>query len=135
MEKNDEKVILDTAKMERLQMVIQESVYTQNEIATKCGLHGSNLSKMARSKQTITKRTINMICKTLNISLDWFENGVGEIFCCNKDEDKEEEQKNEFGHLDVKALATEVEYLKRLVSDKDKEILFLRSLLNGQIKE
>ena len=76
-----------------------------------------------------------MICKTLNVSLDWFEHGVGEIYCCNKNEEKEEEQKNEFGHLDVKALATEVEYLKRLVSDKDKEILFLRSLLNGQIKE
>ena len=76
-----------------------------------------------------------MICKTLNISLDWFENGVGEMYCCNKSEEKEEEQKNEFGHLDVKSLATEVEYLKKLVSDKDKEILFLRSLLNGQIKE
>lgn len=135
MEKNDEKVILDAAKMERLQRVIKESRCSQNEIATKCGLYGSNLSKMARGKQTITKRTINMICKTLNVSLEWFEHGVGEMYCCNKDEEKEEEPKNEFGHLDVKALATEVEYLKRLVSDKDKEILFLRSLLNGQIKE
>ena len=57
------------------------------------------------------------------------------MYCCNKSEEKEEEQKNELGHLDVKALATEVEYLKKLVSDKDKEILFLRSLINGQIKE
>lgn len=135
MEMNDEKVVLDASKMERLQRVIKDSRYSQRRIAIKSGLNSSNLSKMAKGKQTITKQTIDKICKALNVSLEWFEHGVGEMYCCNKDEEKEEEPKNEFGHLDVKALATEVEYLKRLVSDKDKEILFLRSLLNGQIKE
>ncbi len=135
MEMNDEKVVLDAAKMERLQRVIKDSRCSQRRIAIKSGLNSSNLSKMAKGKQTITKQTIDKICKALNVSLEWFEHGVGEMYCCNKDEEKEEEPKNEFGHLDVKALATEVEYLKRLVSDKDKEILFLRSLLNGQIKE
>ena len=135
MEMNDEKVVLDAAKMERLQRVIKDSRCSQRRIAIKSGLNSSNLSKMAKGKQTITKQTIDKICKVLNVSLEWFEHGVGEMYCCNKDEEKEEEPKNEFGHLDVKALATEVEYLKRLVSDKDKEILFLRSLLNGQIKE
>lgn len=135
MEMNDEKVILDAAKMERLQRIIKDSRRSQNWVAKQSGLQSGNLSKMARGKQTITKQTIDKICKVLNVSLEWFENGVGEMYCCNKDEEKEEEPKNEFGHLDVKALATEVEYLKRLVSDKDKEILFLRSLLNGQIKE
>ena len=134
MEMSDEKVVLDAAKMERLQRVIKDSRCSQRKIAIKSGLNSSNLSKMAKGKQTITKQTIDKICKALNVSLDWFENGVGEMYCCNKEE-KKEEQKNEFGHLDVKALATEVEYLKKLVSDKDKEILFLRSLLNGQIKE
>ena len=134
MEMNDEKVVLDAAKMERLQRVIKDSRCSQRKIAIKSGLNSSNLSKMAKGKQTITKQTIDKICKALNVSLDWFENGVGEMYCCNKEETKEE-QDHEFGHLDVKALATEVEYLKRLVSDKDKEILFLRSLLNGQIKE
>lgn len=134
MEMSDEKVVLDAAKMERLQRVIKESRCSQRKIAIKSGLNSSNLSKMAKGKQTITKQTIDKICKALNVSLDWFENGVGEMYCCNKEE-KEEEQQNEFGHLDVKSLATEVEYLKKLVSDKDKEILFLRSLLNGQIKE
>ena len=135
MEMNDEKVVLDAAKMERLQRVIKDSRCSQRRIAIKSGLNSSNLSKMAKGKQTITKQTIDKICKALNVSLEWFEHGVGEMYCCNKDEEKEEEPKNEFGHLDVKALATEVEYLKRLVTDKDKEILFLRSLLNGQIKE
>lgn len=135
MEMSDEKVVLDAAKMERLQRVIKDSRHSQNWVAKQSGLQSGNLSKMARGKQTITKQTIDKICKVLNVSLEWFENGVGEMYCCNKNEDKEEEQKNEFGHLDVKSLATEVEYLKRLVSDKDKEILFLRSLLNGQIKE
>lgn len=135
MEMNDEKVILDAAKMERLQRIIKESRQSQNWVAKQSGLQSGNLSKMARGKQTITKQTIDKICKVLNVSLEWFEHGVGEMYCCNKNEEKEEEPKNEFGHLDVKALATEVEYLKRLVSDKDKEILFLRSLLNGQIKE
>ena len=135
MEMNEEKVVLDAAKMERLQRVIKDSRCSQRKIAIKSGLNSSNLSKMAKGKQTITKQTIDKICKVLNVSLEWFEHGVGEMYCCNKDEEKEEEPKNEFGHLDVKALATEVEYLKRLVSDKDKEILFLRSLLNGQIKE
>ena len=135
MEMNDEKVILDSAKMERLQRVIKDSRCSQRRIAIKSGLNSSNLSKMAKGKQTITKQTIDKICKALNVSLEWFEHGVGEMYCCNKDEGKEAEPKNELGHLDVKALATEVEYLKRLVSDKDKEILFLRSLLNGQIKE
>ena len=135
MEMSDEKVVLDAAKMERLQRVIKDSRCSQRKIAIKSGLNSSNLSKMAKGKQTITKQTIDKICKALNVSLDWFENGVGEMYCCNKNEDKEEEQKNEFGHLDIKSLATEVEYLKKLVSDKDKEILFLRSLLNGQIKE
>lgn len=134
MEMNDEKVVLDAAKMERLQRVIKDSRCSQRKIAIKSGLNSSNLSKMAKGKQTITKQTIDKICKALNVSLDWFENGVGEMYCCNKEE-KKEEQGNEFGHLDVKSLATEVEYLKKLVSDKDKEILFLRSLLNGQIKE
>ena len=134
MEMSDEKVVLDAAKMERLQRVIKESRCSQRKIAIKSGLNSSNLSKMAKGKQTITKQTIDKICKALNVSLDWFENGVGEMYCCNKKEE-EEEQKNEFGHLGVKSLATEVEYLKKLVSDKDKEILFLRSLLNGQIKE
>ena len=134
MEMNDEKVVLDAAKMERLQRVIKDSRHSQNWVAKQSGLQSGNLSKMARGKQTITKQTIDKICKVLNVSLEWFENGVGEKYCCNKEE-KKEEQENEFGHLDVKALATEVEYLKRLVSDKDKEILFLRSLLNGQIKE
>ena len=135
MEMSDEKVVLDAAKMERLQRVIKDSRHSQNWVAKQSGLQSGNLSKMARGKQTITKQTIDKICKVLNVSLEWFENGVGEMYCCNKNEDKEEEQKNEFGHLDVKSLATEVEYLKKLVSDKDKEILFLRSLLNGQIKE
>ena len=135
MEMSDEKVVLDAAKMERLQRVIKDSRHSQNWVAKQSGLQSGNLSKMARGKQTITKQTIDKICKVLNVSLEWFEHGVGEMYCCNKDEEKEEEPKNEFGHLDVKALATEVEYLKRLVSDKDKEILFLRSLLNGQIKE
>ena len=135
MEMNDEKVVLDAANMERLQRVIKDSRCSQRKIAIKSGLNSSNLSKMAKGKQTITKQTIDKICKALNVSLDWFENGVGEMYCCNKNEDKEEEQKNEFWHLDVKSLATEVEYLKKLVSDKDKEILFFRSLLNGQIKE
>lgn len=134
MEMSDEKVVLDAAKMERLQRVIKESRCSQRKIAIKSGLNSSNLSKMAKGKQTITKQTIDKICKALNVSLDWFENGVGEMYCCNKEE-KKEEQENEFGHLDVKSLATEVEYLKKLVSDKDKEIMFLRSLLNGQIKE
>ena len=134
MEMNDEKVVLDAAKMERLQRIIKDSRRSQNWVAKKSGLQSGNLSKMARGKQTITKQTIDKICKVLNVSLEWFENGVGEMYCCNKEE-KKEEQENEFGHLDVKALATEVEYLKKLVSDKDKEILFLRSLLNGQIKE
>ena len=134
MEMNDEKVVLDAAKMERLQRVIKDSRHSQNWVAKQSGLQSGNLSKMARGKQTITKQTIDKICKVLNVSLEWFENGVSEMYCCNKEE-KKEEQENEFGHLDVKALATEVEYLKRLVSDKDKEILFLRSLLNGQIKE
>ena len=135
MEMNDEKVILDAAKMERLQRIIKDSRHSQNWVAKQSGLQSGNLSKMARGKQTITKQTIDKICKVLNVSLEWFENGVGEMYCCNKSEEKEEEQKNEFGHLDIKSLATEVEYLKKLVSDKDKEILFLRSLLNGQIKE
>ena len=135
MEMSDEKVVLDAAKMERLQRVIKDSRCSQRKIAIKSGLNSSNLSKMAKGKQTITKQTIDKICKALNVSLDWFENGVGEMYCCNKSEEKKDEQENEFGHLDVKSWATEVEYLKRLVSDKDKEILFLRSLLNGQIKE
>lgn len=88
MEMNDEKVVLDAAKMERLQRIIKDSRRSQNWVAKKSGLQSGNLSKMARGKQTITKQTIDKICKVLNVSLEWFENGVGEMYCCNKEEKK-----------------------------------------------
>ena len=45
---NDEKVILDAAKMERLQRIIKDSRRSQNWVAKQSGLQSGNLSKMAR---------------------------------------------------------------------------------------
>lgn len=131
------------AKAKRLKRLIDDHAISQNEIARRCVIQQGNLSKMLNGKQTITKKTLMKVCKVLNVSLDWLENGVGEMYCCNKNEDNDlvndhsqkpetEEKGAEFGHLDVKSLMMENDYLKKLLLDKDNEIAFLRSLVKGQ---
>lgn len=130
-------------KAKRLRMAIDSSEHSQNAIAAKCGLNNSNLSKMLKGKQNITKGTLHKFSRGMNVSLEWLESGIGHMFCCNKNEDNDlvndhsqkpetEEKGAEFGHLDVKSLMMENDYLKKLLLDKDNEIAFLRSLVKGQ---
>ena len=70
---------------ERVKELWHDSGLNMTAFATKLTIDRSNLNKKVHGEQKITKRDIDKLCKTLNVSYDWLVNGEGEKYLTEKE--------------------------------------------------
>ena len=70
---------------ERVKELWHDSGLNMTAFATKLTIDRSNLNKKVHGEQKITKRDIDKLCKTLNVSYDWLVNGNGEKYLTEKE--------------------------------------------------
>ena len=70
---------------ERVKELWHDSGLNMTAFATKLTIDRSNLNKKVHGEQKITKRDIDKLCKTLNVSYDWLVNGNGEKYMTEKE--------------------------------------------------
>lgn len=64
----------------RLKVLRKALKLNQLEFAKKIGIAQNSLSLIETGKNVLTQQNINLICLTFNVSKDWLELGVGEMF-------------------------------------------------------
>lgn len=103
-----------------------------NAFADNAGLKPANVYKMLKGEQTITGRTINLICSAYNINKKWLIDGEGEVFMPGF-------EKNSYRDILIKGRNTgdinEVIFtLVRLLEEKDVFVNKLISILEEKDK-
>jgi transcriptional regulator with XRE-family HTH domain len=117
-----------------------------NKLADKCGVNSANLSRSLAGKASLSDRVIYKIAHALNVSVDWLEKGIEPMFSPTVASPSEVgagiigsniDASNSKGFTQTisptDALARELELLRKMVSDKDEEIKFLRAQLSTKI--
>ena len=66
--------------LERLKELRKLLNLNQGQFADKIGIKQGSLSDIERGKVGISNRIVVIICKTFNVSEEWFRNGVGSPF-------------------------------------------------------
>lgn len=74
---------------ERIKAVRKELKMTQLDFAAKLFMTNDAISNIERGLNPPASRTIELICKTFNVSKEWLETGEGEMFLLPLDEDAE----------------------------------------------
>lgn len=117
-----------------------------NKLADKCGVNSANLSRSLAGKASLSDRVIYKIASALHVSVDWLEKGIEPMFSPTVASPSEVgagiigsniDASNSKGFTQTisstDALARELELLRKMVSDKDEEIKFLRAQLSTKI--
>jgi len=68
---------------ERLEIVRKNKHLTQQEISTILGITQSNYNKYHKGYYKITLEMLRILKEKLDVSVDWFLNGEGEMFLNN----------------------------------------------------
>lgn len=134
---------------DRVIAILASSGMSQAKFAKHCGLSITNFNRYVNQKQPWTDRVLLKIADSLHVSYRWLKDGVGEMYeqptGGNKIEGVSEliddaraktimqqlgghhnSQTAETARADRQA---EIDLLKKMVEDKDKEIEFLRQML------
>lgn len=72
----------------RINKVIDYYCISLSEFARKSGIDVSNLNKMLKGQQTITKQTLKKIADANNVSFDWLSRGDGSMLNVTQNETK-----------------------------------------------
>lgn len=130
----------------RVELLRKRSGMSINKMATMAGIDTGNLSRSINGKASFSDRVIYKIASALHVSVDWLEKGIEPMFSptvaspsevgagiigSNIDASNRKGFTQTIGSTD--ALARELELLRKMVSDKDEEIKFLRAQLSTKI--
>lgn len=114
--------------------------------AIKAGVDPSGFNKMLKGQQTITVNTLKRIADAYNINLVWLRTGEGPMLRSAEerlldmvDEERAKSIMQQFGgHHNQQTMQQagkgeteneQLDLLKKIIEDKDKEIAFLRRML------
>ncbi len=64
----------------RLKVLRKALKLNQLEFAKKIGIAQNSLSLIETGKNVLTQQNINLICLTFNVSKEWLESGIGDMF-------------------------------------------------------
>lgn len=136
----------NTEIAKRVELLRKRSGMSINKMATMAGIDTGNLSRSINGKASFSDRVIYKIASALHVSVDWLEKGIEPMFSptvaspsevgagiigSNIDASNSKGFTQTIGSTD--ALARELELLRKMVSDKDEEIKFLRAQLSTKI--
>lgn len=136
----------NTEIAKRVELLRKRSGMSINKMATMAGIDTGNLSRSINGKASFSDRVIYKIASALHVSVDWLEKGIEPMFSptvaspsevgagiigSNIDASNRKGFTQTIGSTD--ALARELELLRKMVSDKDEEIKFLRAQLSTKI--
>lgn len=136
----------NTEIAKRVELLRKRSGMSINKMATMAGIDTGNLSRSINGKASFSDRVIYKIASALHVSVDWLEKGIEPMFSptvaspsevgagiigSNIDASNSKGFTQTFSSTD--ALARELELLRKMVSDKDEEIKFLRAQLSTKI--
>lgn len=136
----------NTEIAKRVELLRKRSGMSINKMATMAGIDTGNLSRSINGKASFSDRVIYKIASALNVSVDWLEKGIEPMFSptvaspsdvgagiigSNIDASNSKGFTQTISSTD--ALARELELLRKMVSDKDEEIKFLRAQLSTKI--
>lgn len=136
----------NTEIAKRVELLRKRSGMSINKMATLAGIDTGNLSRSINGKASFSDRVIYKIASALHVSVDWLEKGIEPMFSptvaspsevgagiigSNIDASNRKGFTQTIGSTD--ALARELELLRKMVSDKDEEIKFLRAQLSTKI--
>lgn len=132
--------------IKRITEIRKKNGLSINKLADKCGVNSANLSRSLAGKASLTDRVIYKIASALHVSVDWLEKGIEPMFSPTVASPSEVgagiigsniDASNSKGFTQTisptDALARELELLRKMVSDKDEEIKFLRAQLSTKI--
>lgn len=130
----------------RVELLRKRSGMSINKMATMAGIDTGNLSRSINGKASFSDRVIYKIASALHVSVDWLEKGIEPMFSPTVASPSEVgagiigsniDASNSKGFTQTisstDALARELELLRKMVSDKDEEIKFLRAQLSTKI--
>lgn len=136
----------DTEIAKRVELLRKRSGMSINKMATMAGIDTGNLSRSINGKASFSDRVIYKIASALHVSVDWLEKGIEPMFSPTVASPSEVgagiigsniDASNSKGFTQTisptDALARELELLRKMVSDKDEEIKFLRAQLSTKI--
>ena len=136
----------NTEIAKRVELLRKRSGMSINKMATMAGIDTGNLSRSINGKASFSDRVIYKIASALHVSVDWLEKGIEPMFSptvaspsdvgagiigSNIDASNSKGFTQNISSTD--ALARELELLRKMVSDKDEEIKFLRAQLSTKI--
>ena len=136
----------NTEIAKRVELLRKRSGMSINKMATMAGIDTGNLSRSINGKASFADRVIYKIASALHVSVDWLEKGIEPMFSPTVASPSEVgagiigsniDASNSKGFTQTisptDALARELELLRKMVSDKDEEIKFLRAQLSTKI--
>lgn len=136
----------NTEIAKRVELLRKRSGMSINKMATMAGIDTGNLSRSINGKASFSDRVIYKIASALHVSVDWLEKGIEPMFSPTVASPSEVgagiigsniDASNSKGFTQAisstDALARELELLRKMVSDKDEEIKFLRAQLSTKI--
>lgn len=136
----------NTEIAKRVELLRKRSGMSINKMATMAGIDTGNLSRSINGKASFSDRVIYKIASALHVSVDWLEKGIEPMFSPTVASPSEVgagiigsniDASNSKGFtqtiIPTDALARELELLRKMVSDKDEEIKFLRAQLSTKI--
>lgn len=136
----------NTEIAKRVELLRKRSGMSINKMATMAGIDTGNLSRSINGKASFSDRVIYKIANALHVSVDWLEKGIEPMFSPTVASPSEVgagiigsniDASNSKGFTQTisptDALARELELLRKMVSDKDEEIKFLRAQLSTKI--
>jgi transcriptional regulator with XRE-family HTH domain len=136
----------NTEIAKRVELLRKRSGMSINKMATMAGIDTGNLSRSINGKASFSDRVIYKIASALHVSVDWLEKGIEPMFAPTVASPSEVgagiigsniDASNSKGFTQTisptDALARELELLRKMVSDKDEEIKFLRAQLSTKI--
>lgn len=136
----------NTEIAKRVELLRKRSGMSINKMATMAGIDTGNLSRSINGKASFSDRVIYKIASALHVSVDWLKKGIEPMFSPTVASPSEvgagiigsnidASNSKGFTHTisSTDALARELELLRKMVSDKDEEIKFLRAQLSTKI--
>lgn len=136
----------NTEIAKRVELLRKRSGMSINKMATMAGIDTGNLSRSINGKASFSDRVIYKIASALHVSVDWLEKGIEPMFSPTVASPSEVgagiigsniDASNSKGFTQTisstDALVRELELLRKMVSDKDEEIKFLRAQLSTKI--
>lgn len=134
---NKKEVYAETSS-DRLRIMRKKLGLTQKALAARLGVTDVSISLWEKDASNIQPAKKQALCNLLGVSLEWFENGIGEVYSQPGEQGKSFESAREFairnGCDEVTALIFE-RFIELPEADKKAFGIFLSHLLTQKIRE